>query len=320
MSNYAGQFIPNSPNNPWNKIFDLVKKDSTVLDVGCSLGNFGKALIEHKNCVVDGVEPDKGDANKASKVLRKVHTGFVEDAFTKTLKGIKYDHMVFLDVIEHLYNPVETLELLKNHLKKNGTILFSIPNMAHASVRIDLLDGQFEYGETGLLDKTHLHFYTKKEIARIFGEAGYEVSKWDYTEAIYTKSNLINQLKKVGIINPSKELINLLSKDDARIFQYVGEARVVAKPSYSPRKQYNPNPQSVITNWYEERENALLAEIGVLNKKISSLEAQVSQKEQLLESNNKILNNKEELAKRIGLKDYTKYYLRHKKSKIKKDK
>lgn len=318
MSNYSGQFTPNSPNNPWNKVFDLVRKDSTVLDVGCSLGNFGVALKKYKNCVVDGVEPDEEDAKKATKVLRKVHHGIIEEAFNKTLKDIKYDHIVFLDVIEHLYDPIKTLKGLAKHLNKEGTILFSIPNMAHASVRIDLLDGEFEYGNTGLLDNTHLHFYTKKEIQRVFGEAGYKVTKWDYTEAIYTRDNLIKQLNKIGVTNPNTELIDILSKNDARIFQYVGEASLSSSPKYDKRKHYNPDPQNVITNWYEEHDTALLKEISIRDKRITSLEELISQKDVRISEQERILNDTQELVKRIRLRKFLKYYASNKKQVIKK--
>lgn len=250
MSNYTGTFVPSTDNNPWNKAFDLVRDESTVLDIGCSTGNFGEALKKYKNCVVDGVEPDEGDYRQAVTRLRKVANGFAEDALINTFKDQKYDHIIFLDVIEHLYNPVETLRLVKAHLNPGGSIIFSGPNMAHVSIRLMLLKGDFEYGETGLLDKTHLHFYTLSEIERVFAEAGYAINVLDHTEATYPPELISDQLKGLGIEKTPK-LEKLLDSDDARVFQYVGGA-VVARVESVPRKQFSPDAQGVISLWYQK--------------------------------------------------------------------
>jgi len=305
MSNYIGKFIPNSPNNPWNKAFDLIKEGSVVLDVGCSLGTFGEALITYKHCIVDGIEPDKDDAIKAAKRLRKVANNYMEEALEKGLRGEKYDHIVFLDVIEHLYNPVEALALLKDYLKPGGTVIFSIPNMAHASVRIMLLAGDFEYGETGLLDKTHLHFYTNKEIERVFNEAGFSVTNWDYTEAVYTEGTIKKEFLKIGISKPGKELVDILSRDDARIFQYVGSAQVSDVQKKVTRKVYSPNPQAAITSWYEVHDKELMSILESKDKQNQELLAEKSDYES-------ILNDEAALIERIRLTHYLKHYLKTK--------
>ncbi len=309
MSNYTGEFVPESPNNAWNKAFDLVKEGSVVLDVGCSLGRFGEALIKYKKCVVDGIEPDKGDAKEAAKRLRKVANSFMEEALQKEFQGEKYDHIVFLDVIEHLYGPAKALSMLKDHLKPGGTVIFSIPNMAHASVRIMLLGGDFDYGETGLLDKTHLHFYTSKEIDRVFNEAGFEVMEWHYTEAAYTKGTLKKELGKIGISKPGRELLDILSDNSTKIFQYVGAAQISESKKKSDRAMYSPNPQAAITNWYEEHEKDLLDMLGVKERQIEKLLREKSNYEA-------IIHNEAEMARRIRLTHYLKHYLKIKQERI----
>lgn len=294
MSNYKGVFVPGAANNPWNKAFNLVKKGSTVLDVGCSSGNFGAALIEHKGCIVDGIEPDLEDYKEATSRLRRVANAFAEEALVSTFKNQKYDHIVFLDVIEHLYNPATTLQLVKAHLKPGGSIIFSIPNMAHASVRLMLLKGDFEYGKTGLLDNTHLHFYTLREIERVFESAGYSIKQLDNTQATYPSDLITSQLRELGI-KRAPILDKLLNKDEARIFQYVGTAVVSNSRKKILRKQYSPDPQGTIFAWYE----------GQMQAKDRDLQEFKSQ----LDEQTKILDNQEELARRIRLTQYMKYYV-----------
>jgi 2-polyprenyl-3-methyl-5-hydroxy-6-metoxy-1,4-benzoquinol methylase len=294
MSNYKRVFSPGEVNDPFSKAFDLVKKGSTVLDVGCSAGYFGEALIEHKGCTVDGVEPDPGDFKEATKRLRRVANSFVEEAMESTFKGQKYDHIVFLDVIEHLYDPVATLKLVKTHLKPGGSVIFSIPNMAHASVRLMLLKGDFEYGNTGLLDNTHLHFYTGREIERVFESAGYAINNLGNVHAIYPTDLVKSQLKDLGIERTSK-LDKLFSKDDARIFEYIGSAIVSKDPKKVSRKQQSPDAQGTIFGWYE----------GQMKTKDEALKELKGQ----LDEQAAILNSPQELARRIRISRYMKHYV-----------
>lgn len=272
MSNYTGTFTPNDINNPWTKAFNMIDAGSKVLDVGCSLGRFGEALIGLKQCVVDGIEPDKGDAKLASQKLRKVVNSFMEEAFSSDLKNEKYDYIVFLDVIEHLVDPVSSLKMLKSHLKPNGKIIFSIPNMAHASVRIMVLDGKIEYGDTGLLDNTHLHFYNRNEITRVFSDAGYKFLSWDYTQVDFPEELLVSELKNIGIYDPSQDLLHKLKSEEARIFQYIGEATIGSGVKSKKQKHYVPDPQGTITQWYQDREKY---NQEVMNSKIDTLETEI---------------------------------------------
>ncbi len=310
MSNYRVTFVPGTPNHCWNKSLDLVKEGSTVLDVGCSWGGFGKALQEHKKCIVDGVEPDAKDAEEASQSLRTVFNGFVEDAFKQDLKGRSYDHIIFIDVIEHLYDPVSVLKLIKKHLNPGGTVIFSIPNMAHLSVRLMLLSGDFEYGKTGLLDKTHLHFYTQKEIERVFSEAGMSVQTWDYTEATYPPSLIIKELKKLGL-TANKEAMELLTDQSARVFQFVGAAIADQKGKKIERVDYSPDPQGEIVTEYEER-------LKLAQQEVATKSEELAAKATALQDAEVKLNNEEYLAHRLRMSRYLKHYIQKKYREIKK--
>jgi 2-polyprenyl-3-methyl-5-hydroxy-6-metoxy-1,4-benzoquinol methylase len=148
-----------------------------VLDIGCGTGGFG-ALLKHKhNCEVWGIEPNKQAANEAAKQLDKAINGlFVAEM--PELKGQKFDAIFFNDVLEHLPAPEEALNACKDLLSANGYIIASIPNIRWYPVILALLRYKdFKYEPSGVMDKTHLRFFTLKSMVRLFENSGYSVVK-----------------------------------------------------------------------------------------------------------------------------------------------
>lgn len=254
MSNYSdSSFHENNANTSWYKVFNLIPDKSKVLDVGCSSGNFGLELINRKNCEVDGIEIDSSDYKKAKTKLRNVYQLNIENDSVDNLKD-KYDIIYFGDVIEHLVNPVKALKNVKRLLTHNGKVLFSIPNMTHIAVRLLLLKGDFEYTETGLLDKTHLHFYSLDEVYRIFLESGYMVDHIDFVERDYPKSVIKDWLMGIGL-EANDKFYTEMSKPEASAFQFVGTAKPAANTKPTKRKQFGP------IDLYESYHNSLIKEL-----------------------------------------------------------
>jgi 2-polyprenyl-3-methyl-5-hydroxy-6-metoxy-1,4-benzoquinol methylase len=137
-----------------------------VLDVGAATGYIGEAIREGRLAELAGVETDE----QARAALRY-------DAVFKTLDeaGTGYDLGLLLDVIEHTSDPRATLVATASRLRPGGTLLVSVPNVAHWSVRFALLFGRFEYKSSGILDRTHLHFFTRRSFLRTLREAGLEI-------------------------------------------------------------------------------------------------------------------------------------------------
>jgi 2-polyprenyl-3-methyl-5-hydroxy-6-metoxy-1,4-benzoquinol methylase len=225
MSNYSDSEYSGGPNTSWYKILQIIPAKAVVLDIGCSSGNFGEALKKQKKCVVDGIELDKQDAKAASKKLRQVWQLNIETDDIKAVPKSEYDIIYFGDVIEHLVDPITALKRIKPLLKADGKVVFSIPNMGHIGVRIDLLGGNFEYTETGLLDKTHLHFYTQSEVMRVFEEAGYSLDHLDFVEKDYPRKLLEKQLAKYGL-KANDAFYKKMQETSASAFQFVGAAKV----------------------------------------------------------------------------------------------
>ncbi|MFZ2125765.1 MAG: class I SAM-dependent methyltransferase [Candidatus Saccharimonadales bacterium] len=281
MSNYNGKYQPGSENNNWNMAFDLVGENSSVLDIGCSKGDFGEALSFYKKCTVDGVEPDFEDSKAASEKLVNVFNNSVEKAIGTDLKNKKYDHIVLLDVIEHINDPVSVLSELSNNLSPDGSIIFSIPNMAHISVRVMLMGGDFTYGKTGILDNTHLHFYTEKEIQRVFNESGYKISDIDGVIVDYDDNILKNELSEVGVTNLTEDLLKTLDSNNGDVYQFVGKA-VIGKESKNVEERpfSSPDAKNNISRFYqsvtEEKQRACKEEINTRDEKIKDIEGDLS--------------------------------------------
>lgn len=198
------------------------------MDVGCSTGALGAAFRELKHCKVVGIDIDPSDIKQAQKNLDRALIMDVNDPKLQSLG--KFDSIIFADVLEHLADPRATLRNIKRMLSKKGKVIFSLPHMAHMSVRLDLLSGVFPYKNVGLLDKTHLHFYDRREVESIFLDAGYSIERMNPVLSEYPAELIKEKLEKVGL-NSTDEFVTYLKRTSGQIFQFVGEAvpSVIAK-------------------------------------------------------------------------------------------
>jgi len=171
-SNYDTSFDINKKNDSHAAIARQISDNSVVLDIGCSSGIVGKILKSLKNCIVDGIEYDKitFEIAKKSGTYRRVYNFSITNPETTEFKNFikenkKYDYIVLGDVLEHLIDPWNTLCLLTKFLKKSGKIIISLPNIAHLDIIQGLINNKFNYNSVGLLDNTHLRFFTSESFA-----------------------------------------------------------------------------------------------------------------------------------------------------------
>lgn len=143
-----------------------------LLDVGCARGHLSTAL-QKRGWLVTGIEYDPQDAQAASEAGISIIVGSAEEALENMTDT--FDVIVFADVLEHFVEPLKVLSLAKERLNPGGRIVISIPNVAHLSVRLQLLLGSFNYTDRGILDRTHLHFYTKRSLREMISQANLEV-------------------------------------------------------------------------------------------------------------------------------------------------
>jgi 2-polyprenyl-3-methyl-5-hydroxy-6-metoxy-1,4-benzoquinol methylase len=159
-------------NNSHTLMVELVGGTKRVLDVGCATGYLAEALVE-RGCTVSGVESDEEAAEEARPHLERLVIGDVETMdLAETFGDDRFDVIVFGDVLEHLRDPLPVLRRAKALLADGGSVVASIPNIAHGSVRLALLAGRFDYQDLGLLDSTHVRFFTRSSVENLFRDAG----------------------------------------------------------------------------------------------------------------------------------------------------
>jgi 2-polyprenyl-3-methyl-5-hydroxy-6-metoxy-1,4-benzoquinol methylase len=188
-------------------------KMEKVLDVGCSEGWFGKSLKEKKSVKeVWGIEPFDNAIPNATKNLDKVIHSTIENAIEQLPDGY-FDCIFFNDVLEHLVDPYTVLEKIRTKCKKDGCIVASIPNVLNYENIFQILKKRdWEYKDFGIMDRTHLRFFTKKSIRRMFEEAGYQVEVTG-TNKFYGKKfailnfflfNWLDEMKYIHMIAQAK--------------------------------------------------------------------------------------------------------------------
>ncbi|MBU0952198.1 MAG: class I SAM-dependent methyltransferase [Elusimicrobia bacterium] len=182
--------------------FNLIREDliseipcgpNRILDIGCGSGATGFALKQKgKASYVVGIEISDTMAKIAKNQIDIVILGNIEE-LQLDLQSEEFDFILLGDVLEHLINPWEVLNKIKNYLKPNGRIIASIPNVRCWKVLLPLLlKGNWEYAESGLLDMSHLRFFTKKSMIALFTAAKLK---------IYKSCALINKKTKTKYID-----------------------------------------------------------------------------------------------------------------------
>jgi 2-polyprenyl-3-methyl-5-hydroxy-6-metoxy-1,4-benzoquinol methylase len=194
-----------------------VRPGSLVLDVGCADGSVARRLAE-RGCRVVGIEIDPEAAAAAARYCEQVIVGDIEtlDLHAAT-DAREFDHVLFLDVLEHLRDPPAALKAASNRLKPEGRAVLSVPNVTHAALRLQLLAGRFEYTETGLLDRTHLHFFDRQALERLISQAGLTVVERMRTTAGLTQTEIPIDADDF----PADALDLALSGEDADTYQFV---------------------------------------------------------------------------------------------------
>lgn len=159
-----------------------VPEGTRVLDLGCSVGQLARHLVD-KGCTVVGVELDPAAAEQARRWCAEVHPADLDLVELGGLLGDdRFDVIVAADVLEHLRDPARLLREALPLLAPGGVVVTTVPNIAHGSARLALLTGRFEYADLGIMDRTHLRFFTRATLTDLFRVTGYEVTSIDPLE------------------------------------------------------------------------------------------------------------------------------------------
>lgn len=189
-----------------------------ALDIGCGAGaTFAYLKTRHPDCETWGIEVNRAAAEIAETRLDHVAIGKFEeidlDAF-----GIQpgtLDLILCADVLEHMYDPWSVVVRLKDYLADDGRLVISIPNLRYLPLLDDLAHGYFRYADWGVLDITHLRFFTRKELERFLFETGYEAIAWTHGFDPTLRSQYEQAMRKLpATLDTGKLVLRDLSAED----------------------------------------------------------------------------------------------------------
>lgn len=192
----------------------LPEQSRSFLDVGCARGGFGASIRRRFGVGVRlvGIEPVEAQAADARAHYDEVVVGLYPDAVSEWVE--RYDCVVLADVLEHMLDPWAALESMKSLLTEEGRIVASIPNIQFLPMWLKVLRGRWDYADSGILDRTHIRFFTRKTMIEMFSNAGYETEQ---VQGI----KFMEGGRKAKLLRPLRRLIG-----DAAWLQYV----IVARP------------------------------------------------------------------------------------------
>lgn len=197
FSEYSQHYVHTSIFKADALVLSQVDENVDVLEVGCASGYMSKYMKEVLHCQVTWVEYSQEAWENAKKYQRNTYIWNLDTEDFLLSISWKFDVIIFPAVLEHLRYPQKVLDTLLSHLKPGGKVIISLPNIAHFSMRIRLFFGMFNYTKYGIMDDTHLRFYTYKTMKELVESQGLNIIKF-YASFPFPWGNI---LEKIPIIN-----------------------------------------------------------------------------------------------------------------------
>jgi 2-polyprenyl-3-methyl-5-hydroxy-6-metoxy-1,4-benzoquinol methylase len=178
---YGWKEIPGSSHDLLRRRIQALPPGLRLLDLGAAGGHLGRA-VRDRCAYLAGVEPDP---DLPASCREGYDDWRAKDALSAGDWGAPFDAVVCADVLEHLPRPEELLARIHAWLRPRGTLLVSVPNVANLTVRAALVAGRFPYADRGILDRTHLRFYTRRSARELISAAGFRVRAMSATAMPY---------------------------------------------------------------------------------------------------------------------------------------
>jgi len=208
--------------NSLTLLLKRIKSGSTVLEFGCANGRMTSYMKNEMGCRVYAVELDANAAKDAEPHTEKLIVGNIDTLeWMEEYGNIRFDYIIFADVLEHLYDPQKILTICLSLLKEEGSILVSVPNTAYNSIIIELINGQFTYRPTGLLDDTHIRFFTRQSFEKLAEKCGLHIA---YESAVFLPP-ISSEFGDSYSTVPSQIASILKNRPDGEAYQLIYELR-----------------------------------------------------------------------------------------------
>lgn len=215
------------------KIIRMVKKGSRVLEIGAGPGSITKELKRKNNCHVTALDIDRQFVERLAAICDAAYQVDLNDSnWLRILeKEDKFDVVIAADVLEHLWDPWKTLSLFLRLIKEDGEIIISLPHVGHCAVSACLINGDFDYRDDGLLDRTHIRFFGLKNIQSLINDAGLNILDAQFVVKRPESTELSNQWSHLS----SEMQQSLLSNKHSMIYQVVVKTKVKNKKDHNLR-------------------------------------------------------------------------------------
>ena len=216
---YRTTVDPDAPNNPHSFAIAMVGSGNRVLELGCSVGHVTEHLVARGNEVV-GVEIDAAAADEARRHAARVHVLDLDLLPVSSIEPGPFDVVLLGDVIEHMRDPAPVLRDLAGVLAPDGRFVISVPHVGHIDVRLMLLQGRWDYQQDGLLDRTHLRWFTRESLRALLAEVGFVATRVERVVFGLGASQLPIDVDAVG-----PDVVRFVESDpEAYTYQFVVEA------------------------------------------------------------------------------------------------
>ncbi len=230
-------------------IVKKLKRGMTVLEFGCSYGRMTRYMKEALDCNVYIVEYDSEAYERAIKYAEDGICGDIQKyEWVTKFKDIKFDAIIFADVLEHLSEPVEVLKTAGNMLAEGGKVLISVPNITHNDIILKSYMDRIDYTSIGLLDDTHVHFWGLNNLEDFARDSELYI---ETVEATYEKTGLTEQFKGTEL-KTSQLLLNILNERKAgEVYQFL--ITMQKTPVETTEDNYHLEQPYVYSNIYLDR-------------------------------------------------------------------
>jgi 2-polyprenyl-3-methyl-5-hydroxy-6-metoxy-1,4-benzoquinol methylase len=204
------------------RVVRMVGEGKRVLDVGAGPGSITRVLRENYGCSVTAIEQDEESIRSLTPLCERVYRlDLNESSWQQGLANeAPFDVVVVADVLEHLYDPWSALRHIRNFISPNGYIVVSLPHAGHNAILASLLEENFEYRDTGLLDRTHIRFFGIRNIQNLFEDAGFAIVEAQFVVRFPEDTELAQQWASL----PAATRMALLKNKFGLVYQVIVKA------------------------------------------------------------------------------------------------
>lgn len=242
--NYEYEVDTSSETAPAN-VVRMAGRGKRVLEVGCGPGSITKILSQQGGCQVTGLEIDPEAIKKVAPYCNRVLQADLNSAEWPNLLDDteRFEVVVAADVLEHLYDPWKALQRMIPFVNPSGYLVISLPHVGHAAVISCMINGDFEYRDWGLLDRTHIRFFGLKNIEALFAQAGLKIIEASYVTMLPEETEFAASWARLS----SNLQDSLMSCKYSEVYQVVVKAVPIDRPSVAvplvpPGHKYQRTP------------------------------------------------------------------------------